>query len=90
MEAILDECMEAAEKYGSFASTHEAFGVLAEEVMELLHAIRKNNVEAIIHEATQVASVCIRLIEQCETHPAINADALKKGGMTFFHGRSSL
>lgn len=78
MQEILDECREAAEKYGAFASTHEALGVLTEEFFELLEAIRKNNSASIIHEATQVASVCIRLIDQCE-----------KSG-TFFAGRSNL
>ena len=37
------EMRQAQDKYGPFHSTHEGYGVLAEEVAELRDAIRSNN-----------------------------------------------
>ena len=65
-------------KYGAFASTQEALGVITEEYYELVEAIRKNRADAVIMEAIQIAAACIRLAEQSE-----------KSG-TFFTGRSGL
>ena len=48
-------------KYGQFTSTHEAYGVLAEEVAELLDEIRANNRDGVINEAIDVAAVATRL-----------------------------
>jgi NTP pyrophosphatase (non-canonical NTP hydrolase) len=65
---VLSEAWKADEKYGDFTSTHEAYGVLAEEVAELLDAIRSNLVVPIAMEARQVAAVALRLAEICERH----------------------
>ena len=59
----------AETKYGPFTSTHEGYGVLCEEVEELLQAIRNNNPEAVFAEAIQVAAVAQRIAE-CVTLPA--------------------
>ena len=56
----------AEKKYGELRSTHEAYGVLAEEFGELLDAIRSNDVNAIRAEAVDVAAVAIRLATACE------------------------
>jgi NTP pyrophosphatase (non-canonical NTP hydrolase) len=66
----------ASEKYGAFASTHEAFGVLAEEMSELLDAIRANNLESVRAEAIQVSAVAMRLAECCR---GISAFAARSG-----------
>ena len=64
------EAMGAQESYGDFASMHEAYGVLAEEVAELFDAVRmrqsdgRMRVDAIAKEAIQVAAVAIRMAEQ--------------------------
>src|SRR2546425_12748778 len=69
---------EAAEaRYGSFTSTHEAFGVLSEEVAELLQAIRANALESVRTEAIQVAAVALPLAEGCREYPAF---AARSGG----------
>jgi hypothetical protein len=40
LNLVLDEAVNAENRYGDFKSTHEAYGVLAEEVSELLVALR--------------------------------------------------
>ena len=66
---IVAEADAAASRYGPFASTHEAYGVLTEEVAELLDAIRANALESVREEAIQVAAVAMRLAECCRGLP---------------------
>lgn len=61
-----EEIERADAKYGPFASAHEGYGVLCEEVAELLDAIRSNQKTAIQTEAIQVAAVALRLAESLE------------------------
>ena len=66
-----DEAFKAQHKYGDFASMHEAYGVLAEEVAELFGAVRlrqHNSVRAerIRYEAIRVAAVALRIAEQAD------------------------
>jgi len=75
---VLKEIENAENRYGAFASSHEALGVLTEEVFELTGAIQKNSAVGIYEESIQVAAVCLRLAAQVE-----------KSG-TFFAGRSNL
>ena len=67
---LADEAAVAQERYGPFASTHEAFGVLAEEIQELLDAIRANAMESVRTEALQVAAVAARLAAHCRDDAA--------------------
>lgn len=61
----LESEMRAAEfKYGAFSSTHEALGVITEELHELIEAIHQNDPEAVRNEAIQLAGVCLRLADQ--------------------------
>jgi len=62
MNTVLVEVLNADKRYGPFTSTHEGFGVLAEEVAELLEAIRSNERDSIEYEATQVAAVACRIV----------------------------
>jgi len=64
---IVDEAKSADVRYGEFASTHEAFGVLAEEMAELLDAIRANALMDVGREAVQVSAVAFRLASHCVT-----------------------
>ena len=69
MVAAADEASEAQAKYGDFASMHEAYGVLAEEVAELFDEVRtsqrdKIRCDRIRAEAIQVAAVALRIAEQ--------------------------
>ena len=56
--------------YGDFASMHEAYGVLAEEVAELFEGVRMHQStepergKRIRAEAIQVAAVALRIAEQ--------------------------
>ncbi len=65
---VRDEAESAQKKYGDFASMHEAYGVLAEEVAELFEAVRLRQGgtrgERIRAEAIQVATVAMRMAEQ--------------------------
>lgn len=60
-QAIRDEIDRAERRYGDPISAHEGYGVLAEEVHELLVAVRANASESIRSEAIQVAAVATRL-----------------------------
>lgn len=61
IDATIRQEIELAERrYGDFSSTHEAYGVLAEEMAELLEAIRSNKSESIREECVQVAAVATR------------------------------
>jgi hypothetical protein len=67
---IEDEAADAQEKFGDFASMHEAYGVLAEEVAELFEAIRLKQDDPtrewrIDAGAVQVAAVALRIVQQC-------------------------
>lgn len=69
MEEILLEAVRAMSRHGEFASMHEAYGVLAEEVAELFDEVRRKDgdpmrLQGIRREAIQVAAVALRLAEQ--------------------------
>ena len=66
LTAVIDESESSAAKYGDFVSAHEAYGVLAEEVAELLDAIRSNKRFSIQREAIQVAAVALRFAQEIE------------------------
>jgi NTP pyrophosphatase (non-canonical NTP hydrolase) len=51
----------AGDRYGDFASTHEALGVAYEEWNELCDAIRSNALGSVEHECLDLAAVLIRL-----------------------------
>lgn len=67
---VSHEAEQAQTRYGDMASTHEAFGVLSEELAELATAIHGNTLEAIRREAIQVAAVALRLAAHCRDHLA--------------------
>jgi hypothetical protein len=56
----------ADERYGNFASTHEAMGVAAEEWDELRAALHSNDLGAIQREALDLSAVLIRLVDQLD------------------------
>lgn len=80
LRTISDEAEAAQDRYGDFASTHEALGVLLEEVEELRDAIRANNAEDAEREAMQVAAVAYRLYWHLAT-PNTRADFYRRSGM---------
>jgi NTP pyrophosphatase (non-canonical NTP hydrolase) len=62
---VADEVILAREKYGLLASTHEALGVLWEEVHELVESVRSGTAEDVAREASQVSAVALLLASQC-------------------------
>ena len=62
---ILAEAVAAERRYGDYTSAHEAYGVLQEEMHELLSAIRANAGESVREEAMQVSAVAMRLALHC-------------------------
>jgi NTP pyrophosphatase (non-canonical NTP hydrolase) len=73
LDEVQAEASRAQARYGDFTSTHEALGVLTEEMAELLDAIRANALESIRAEAIQVAAVAMRLAVHCRYHAAFAA-----------------
>jgi NTP pyrophosphatase (non-canonical NTP hydrolase) len=53
----------ARERYGDFASTHEALGVALEEWQELCDAVRSNALGSVEQECIDLAAVLIRLAQ---------------------------
>ena len=82
VNAIITEALEAEKRYGPYRSTHEAFGVLAEEVAELLDAIRSNSPGSVCREAIQVAAVAMRLADQCDAMVGLDSEFSDRSGFT--------
>ena len=82
LQEIAAEADRAEERYGPFRSTHEGYGVLAEEVAELMDAIRENGPKAIRLEALQVAAVALRIAEQCDAMVGLTAEFSDRSGFT--------
>ena len=71
------EAESAHMRFNGFNSTHEALGVLIEEVDELKAAIHENNIANTSHEAMQVSAVALRLYDLCERAMRGDAEAFK-------------
>ena len=66
IEKIIEEYGRAANKFGSFASTHEGYAVLLEEVDELWDEVKCNgSKENLRREAVQVAAMGLRFLVDC-------------------------
>lgn len=66
LDLIAAEIERARARYGAPTSTHESYGVLAEEVAELLCAVHENNLVKVKREAIQVAAVAMRMAAACD------------------------
>jgi hypothetical protein len=60
LAAVRAELIRATSKHGPMHSTHEGFGVIFEEVDELLDEVRANNRKRARAEALQVAAMGTR------------------------------
>jgi len=66
IKEIIQEYKRATEKFGSFASTHEGYAIILEELDELWDEIKKNSDrETMRKEAVQVAAMGFRFIVDC-------------------------
>jgi len=63
-QLLIKECIDASYKFGAFSSSHEGWGVIREEYLELEDEIRKNpfDMEKMRHEAIQLGAMAIRFI----------------------------
>ena len=63
---VLDELKRAAQKFGSFASAHEGYAILLEEVDELWDAVRMHGgadrQPQLYTEAVQVAAMALEFL----------------------------
>lgn len=67
IDEVVQEAKAAQDRFGPFTSSHEGYGVLVEEVAELLYAITSNGHDQVRLEAIQVAAVAFRIVEACDT-----------------------
>lgn len=72
-EIVYKELDRATKKFGPFASAHEGYAIMLEELDELWEAIKQNDDEEIAKEATQVAAMSLRFL-----HDLILAGRLSK------------
>lgn len=66
IERVRAELMRAVAKYPPFASPHEGYAILLEEVDELWDEIKANNHGRAIDEALQVAAMAVRFVTDIE------------------------
>ena len=67
----------ADDRYGPFASTHEALGVIIEEFDELREAIRSNDLDRVQQECLDMAAPLIRLAMSINTDSELCARSVK-------------
>ncbi len=62
LNAIADEIRTAMAKFSPFASAHEGYAVLQEEVDELWHEVKHGTRKRAREEAVQVAAMALRFL----------------------------
>lgn len=67
---IKQEFLRASGLHKPFASPHEAYGVIKEEIDELWDDVKSNDIAHAHIEAVQVAAMCVRFMHDIE--PRIN------------------
>ena len=66
LQAIRAEYKRATYKFSAFASTHEGWAVLREEVDELWDVVKNNgDCDALRREAIQVGAMALRFLTDC-------------------------
>lgn len=66
IEELIQEMERAEVRFGPFTSSHEGYGVLIEEIKELLDAIQQNTFKGVRKEALQVSAVALRMVKACD------------------------
>ena len=78
LEHVREELVTATRKFKSFASAHEGYAIIKEEVDELWDAIKANDQQQARHEAVQVAAMALRFLEEItsveQTHNTRDGD----------------
>ncbi len=62
INTVTDEYIRAESKFGPFASAHEGYAVILEEVDEMWAEIKRNDIKRAREEAVQVAAMAIRFL----------------------------
>lgn len=63
LDEVLEELEKATTKFGPFASPHEGYAILLEEMNELWSAVKANDYSANTrNEAIQIAAMAIRFV----------------------------
>lgn len=66
LEIVRQELLSAVEQHGDFASVHDGYGVLLEEVDELWDEIKKKpknrNIDNLRKEASQIAAMAVKFM----------------------------
>ncbi len=63
VEKMISELKRARTKFHDFASAHEGYAVLLEELDEMWNAIKMNDIEHARKEAIQVGAMAMRFIQ---------------------------
>lgn len=74
VDAVLVELQKATEKFGPFASAHEGYAVLLEEVDELWHEVKHGSLDRQREEAVQVAAMALRFLIDVTPLPSTERD----------------
>jgi len=64
--------MRATKKFGPFASAHEGYAIVLEEVDEMWNEIKRNNIAKAREEAIQVAAMAIRFLVDVQANERRN------------------
>lgn len=82
LREVSNEVERAQSIYGPFASAHEGYAVLLEEVDELKAEVwkspKKRDYDAMMTEACQVAAMAIRLMIEIASPKVIKVDTIKR------------
>ena len=60
---VMPELERAKKKFGAFASAHEGFAVIQEEVDELWQSVKDGDLINARKEAVQIAAMAVRFLE---------------------------
>lgn len=68
IELIKEELERSNEKHRDyFASTHEAYAVIKEELEEFWEDVKKDNIQGCIDESVQIAAMCVKFLMNART-----------------------
>lgn len=83
LEALLQAIQKRIDKHGRamVASDHEGLGVITEEYIELVEAVKDNNRDAIIEELFDVAVSCVITVASVVAGAANTAEKLQSPGV---------
>lgn len=66
LKSIVNEYQEALKTYGPFASPHEGYAIIKEELDELWYEIKHGQSKLAMEiEATQIAAMAMRFVIDC-------------------------